>query len=180
MTQKERTTEEIREDLAQAEEALRRLANEEANIQAAAKEAADASRDAWQEAALSGKPLKAGSDFARIRAREAELPGLLWAAKMRALELQIELCGVGIEEARHLEGEASARAAEIRPRLGALRLELKEAEGEASYQQVERRDLGRRAGELRRQLAALEHNGPDAPKRPTTLKPRPTLMREAE
>ncbi len=175
---KERTPPEIRADLERTGAVLSDLEAENASIVARMKDAAASSRAAWEEAALTGKPLKQSSQFAQKGRRAEELPGLVWAAKMRHVRLRIELREAQQAEAERLEAEAAERAAELAPRARELQAQLNEAEGEARMQRTEKRLLGGEIGEAERELAALEHRGPEAPVTRSTQRPRPNLIAE--
>ncbi len=177
-TRQLRDVAEIRADLERTGAVLSDLEAENASIVAQMKDAARSSRAAWEEAALTGKPLKQSSQFAQKGRRAEELPGLVWAAKMRHARLRIELRQAQQAEAERLEAEAAERAAELAPRARELEAQLNEAEGEAHAQRMEKRMVGRDLGEAERELELLERRGPEAPATRSTLRPRPNLISE--
>lgn len=172
---KKRTNQDVQAELQAVNETLARLAEEEASTPDKLKRAADASRSAWEQAAITGEPIATSSAFARTTARVEELPGILWAARLRALALRIEFREIDTGEADHAEAEAVKTAGKLRPRFERLRDELSEAESDAAYHRMEARETRREIGEIRRELSALEHRGPDSPKRQSSLLPRPNI-----
>ncbi len=157
-----RPLEAIERELAQAKQALGELQREQGGIRERLQESAGEDQQALADAALSGSLKKVKTpklDAARQRA--GELPYLLWAASIRALQLEEELVERRLEEVEK----------QIPPLFEAVE------EAEAAYQQAqaqfaaaqdqhgqaleERRDLQRGRRQRQGRLAQLKEQGPE-------------------
>ena len=158
--EKPRTTQEIREDLELSQDAEAALSREIVGLQEAMREAARNEEELLTKSALSGKALK-GSKLPEIMKRRDELPGLLWAARLRTRRLKVELWTREIEEAREDEREAGEEASEFAKEEQAFRERKDEALARRDFAHRRWRDRNMWRGQIQREIEALEDRGPD-------------------
>ena len=159
-----RTTEETAELLAAARAELAELENEARRIDRTLEEARRADADERLEAARAGGSIAVSSLKSRAREvalRREELPSLVWAARVRALELEVEHLAALVPE---LEERSDAARAETARALEAVREAEREYErlsdvsGAALREFIEK---GQRGDVARRELEALVKRGPE-------------------
>jgi hypothetical protein len=161
-TTETRTLEAIREDLAQAQDAQAALEAEISRLPETMREAARAEEGMLADSALSGKSPKKGSRLSASMTRRDELPGLLWAARLRAKRLQVELWSVEMEEADQENREASEEADELQRQEREIAERRADALHRARYAyEMVWRERNRWIGETKREIEALESRGPD-------------------
>lgn len=156
-----RTQEQIAEELAAAREAEKKLAEEIASVRETLVAAAEGEKETLQEAAISGKALKDSSPFLKAQRRTEELPALLWAEQLRALELQLEYQLRKAEDAKREQYKAGEEAYALKQQEQQLHERWQDANNEFLDAASEWREYNSLKGETRRQLAALQHKGPD-------------------
>jgi hypothetical protein len=166
---KERTITEIREDLERAEDAQAALEAEIRRLPEAMREAARSEEETLVDSALSGKGIRRSSKLPTLMKRRDELPGLKWAADLRVKRLQVELWSAEMEEADKENREASAQADELQRQEQEIVARKNDALGRARYARQMWRDRNRWIGEVKREIGALKHQGPD----PSVVQPNP-------
>jgi hypothetical protein len=169
-----RTSEQIEQELEEAKEAERSLAEEANRTTDRLRAAASEEKLDLQEAAIAGRSPKEASPLSKARRRAEELPALLWAASLGRLELELQYQTRMTEAADREKKEAHAEVHEIDQRIQKLREIQEDARDRLHVANSEWHDHNRAKGEARRQLAALEARGPDFDllKR-SSLRPRP-------
>ena len=160
-----RTTEETAELLASARAELADLENEARRIGRDLEEARREDANARLEAARAGGRIASVVEAIKSKAREVvlrreELPSAIWAARVRALELEVEYLAALVPA---LEERSDAARAETARALEALREAEREYErlsdvsGAALREFIEK---GQRWDVARRELADLVRHGP--------------------
>jgi hypothetical protein len=169
-----RTLEQIAQELEEAKEAERRLAEEANQTTQRLRAAASEEKPGLQESAISGRSPKGDSPLTKARRRAEELPALLWAASLRRLELLLEYHTRRAEEADREKKEAYRELHELDQERVRLDERREDASDKGHVANAEWHDHNRAKGATRRELAALEADGPDFDllKR-SSLRPRP-------
>jgi hypothetical protein len=166
---KERTIEEIREDLGRAQDAQAALEDEIRRLPETMREAARSEEEALVDSVLSGKGIKKGSRLPALMTRRNELPGLKWAADLRVLRLQEDLYRAEMRESKERREKAMQRAFELEEPKSKLEQEYNEQLNIQAHENTIWRERNRAVGEIGRQIEALEHQGPD----PSVVQPNP-------
>jgi hypothetical protein len=160
-TKTERTLEEIREDLAQAQDAQAALEDEIRRLPETMRAAAGAERGELERLALEGKSPAKRSRYARVIDRRDELPALLWAAKVRAKRLMLELWEREGAEALEQHRRASEEADKLAQKEREITTRKNDAIYRASFARQEYRERNQWRGQVRVELDTLEVSGPD-------------------
>jgi hypothetical protein len=156
-----RTLGEIREDLAQAEVAQAALEDEIRRLPDTMREAAGAERGELDRLALEGKSPAKRSRYARVIDRRDELPALLWAAKVRALRLQLELWSREGCEALENNRLASEKADRLAQEEREITAKKNNALSRARRGYAQYRERNQWHGQVGAELEALEASGSD-------------------
>jgi hypothetical protein len=157
----ERTLEIVRTELEEAEEAVSVLEAEARAVPQTLITAANEEEGELAALALKGANPSPGSRYAAAMDRRDALPGLLWAARLRAKRLQVELWTLEMDEDERANSAASEEANKLSQRERVIAEKKADALSRANHHYERRRDRNRWRGEVRREISALEHQGPD-------------------
>lgn len=155
-----KSVERLEEELAQLRETEESLLEEGAGLEEKLSEALETERASWVEAAVAGGTAQT-TKTAGVTERGLGLARQLWATRVRALEVSMELKDGRIKGYEARRKEASEEAAAIRKRQAELQEELLRKSNVVEEARRRARDLKHSLRDEEAQLARLRKAGPD-------------------